>query len=50
MQQFCAGGVQQWTFLPQSGIPDRSEHRQAAKRAAADLEGHSATAKYRQPG
>ena len=32
------------------GIPDRGEHRQAAKRAAADIEGHSAAAKFGQPG
>jgi hypothetical protein len=31
------------------GVPDRGEHRQAAKRAATDIEGHSATAKFGQP-
>jgi hypothetical protein len=28
------------------GIPDRGEHRQAAERAAADIEGHSEAAKF----
>jgi hemerythrin-like domain-containing protein len=32
------------------GIPHRGEHCQAAKRAAADFEGHSEAAKYGQPG
>jgi len=32
------------------GVPDRGEHRQAAKRAAADIEGHSQAAKFGQPG
>ncbi len=31
------------------GVPHRGEHRQAAKRAAADIEGHSAAAKFSQP-
>jgi hypothetical protein len=33
-----------------SRIPHRLEHRQAAKRAAADIEGHSAAAELSQPG
>jgi hypothetical protein len=32
------------------GILYRGEHRQAAKRAAADIEGHSTAAKFGQPG
>jgi hypothetical protein len=36
--------------IARRGIPYRGEHRQAAERAAADLEGHSAAAKYGQPG
>ena len=32
------------------GVPDRGEHRQATKRAAADIEGHSEAAKFSQPG
>jgi hypothetical protein len=32
------------------GIPDRGEHSQAAKRATADIEGHSEAAKFSQPG
>src|SRR5271154_5968397 len=31
------------------GIPYPGEHRQAAKRAAADIEGHSTAAKFSQP-
>jgi hypothetical protein len=31
---------------PRRGIPDRGEHRQAAERAAADIEGHSTAAKF----
>ena len=31
------------------GIPYRGEYRQAAKRAAADIEGHSEAAKFGQP-
>ena len=31
------------------GVPYRGEHCQAAKRAAADIEGHSATAQFGQP-
>jgi hypothetical protein len=31
------------------GIPDRGEHRQAAKRATADIEGHSAAANSASP-
>jgi hypothetical protein len=30
-------------------IPYRREHRKAAKRAAADIEGHSPSAKFGQP-
>jgi hypothetical protein len=30
------------------GVPDRGEHRQAAPRAAADIEGHSEVAKFSQ--
>jgi hypothetical protein len=30
----------------EEGAPDRGEHRQAAKRAAADIEGHSGAAKF----
>ena len=33
-----------------STIPDRCEHRQDAKRAAADIEGHSEAAKFGKPG
>ena len=36
-------------LISRRGIPNRGEHRQAAKRAAADIEGHSATAKFGQP-
>jgi hypothetical protein len=32
------------------GVHHRGEHRQAAKRAAADIEGHSTAAKHGQPG
>jgi hypothetical protein len=32
------------------GVPNRGEHRQAAERAAADIEGHPAAAKFSQPG
>jgi hypothetical protein len=32
------------------GIPDRSQHRQAAERAAADIEGHSTAAELGKPG
>jgi hypothetical protein len=32
------------------GVPYRGEHRQAAKRAAADIEGHSTAAEVGQPG
>jgi hypothetical protein len=32
------------------GIPCRGKHRQAAKRAAADIEGHSEAGKFGQPG
>jgi hypothetical protein len=32
------------------GIPCRGYHRQAAKRAAADIEGHSEAAKFGQSG
>jgi hypothetical protein len=32
------------------GIPYRGEHCQAPKRIAADIEGHSPTAKFGQPG
>ena len=32
------------------GVPHRGEHRQAAKRAAADIEGHSEAAEHGQPG
>jgi hypothetical protein len=28
------------------GVPDRGQYRQAAKRAAADIEGHSEAAKF----
>jgi hypothetical protein len=31
-------------------VPNRGEHCQAAKRAAADIEGHSDAAKFCQPG
>jgi hypothetical protein len=31
-------------------VPYRGEHRQAAERAAADIEGHSEAAKFGQPG
>jgi hypothetical protein len=31
------------------GVPDRGEHRQAAKRTAADVEGHHAAAELGQP-
>jgi hypothetical protein len=31
-------------------VPDRGEHRQAAERAAADIEGHSKAAKFGQSG
>jgi hypothetical protein len=33
-------------LLSRRGVLDRGEHRQAAKRAAADIEGHSAAAEY----
>jgi hypothetical protein len=33
-----------------SRIPYRGEHRKAAKRAAADIERHSAAAKFSEPG
>ena len=32
------------------GFPYRGEHRQAAERAASDIEGHSEAAKFSQPG
>ena len=32
------------------GFPDRGQHRQAAERAAADIEGHSAATKFGEPG
>jgi hypothetical protein len=32
------------------GVPDRGEHCQATKRAAANIEGHSEAAKHGQPG
>jgi hypothetical protein len=32
------------------GIPYRGEHRQASKRAVADIERHSTAAKFGQPG
>ena len=35
---------------PRLGAPDRIEHRQTAERAAADIEGHSETAEFGQPG
>jgi hypothetical protein len=31
------------------GIPYRGKHRQAAERAAADIEGHPETAEYGEP-
>jgi hypothetical protein len=31
------------------GIPNRGQHRQAAKRAAADIEGHSTATEHSQP-
>jgi hypothetical protein len=37
-------------LLTRRGVPHRSEHRQAAKRTAADIEGHSAAAELGQPG
>jgi hypothetical protein len=33
-------------LLSRRGVLDRGEHRQAGKRAAADIEGHSAAAEY----
>jgi hypothetical protein len=36
--------------IARRGIPYRGEHREAAKRAAADIERHSAVAKYSEPG
>ena len=35
---------------PRRGVPDRGEHRQAAERAAADIEGYSPAAEHGQPG
>jgi hypothetical protein len=36
--------------IARRGIPYRSEHRQAAKRAGADFEGHSEAAQFCEPG
>jgi hypothetical protein len=36
--------------LARRGIPYRGEHRQAAERAAADIEGRSEAAEHGQPG
>jgi hypothetical protein len=35
--------------LARRGVPHRGEHRQAAERAATDIEGHSAAAELGQP-
>jgi hypothetical protein len=35
--------------IARRGVPYRGEHRKAAERAAADIEGHSAAAKFGQP-
>src|SRR5579864_4791449 len=37
-------------YCSRQGAADRDQHRQAAKRAAANIEGHPAAAKFGQPG
>src|SRR3984957_13269454 len=42
-------GGQLGAAIARRGILDRGEHRQAAERAAADIEGHSEAAKFSEP-